>query len=63
MNVAFDPWIPVVTTSGKRELASLCTVLAEGEKFADLAVRPHERVALMRIFLCVAHAALKGPKD
>lgn len=63
MNVAFDPWIPVVNTSGKRELASLFAVLAEGEKFADLAVRPHERVSLMRLFLCVAHAALNGPKN
>ena len=63
MNVAFDPWIPVVNASGDRELASLCAVLTEGEKFVDLAVRPHERVALMRLFLCVAHAALKGPKD
>ncbi|MFH0775461.1 MAG: type I-E CRISPR-associated protein Cse1/CasA [bacterium] len=63
MNVAFDPWIPVVNIAGKRETASLRKVLAEGEKFADLAVRPHERVALMRLFLCVAHAALEGPKD
>ncbi len=63
MNVAFDPWIPVVTMTGERELASLCSVLTEGEKFADLAVRPHERVSLMRLFLCVTHAALNGPKD
>ncbi|MHB0977704.1 MAG: type I-E CRISPR-associated protein Cse1/CasA [Candidatus Aquicultorales bacterium] len=63
INVAFDPWIPVVTTSGERELASLCAVLSEGEKFADLAVRPHERVSLMRLFLCVAHAALDGPTN
>ncbi|MBC8177533.1 MAG: type I-E CRISPR-associated protein Cse1/CasA [Deltaproteobacteria bacterium] len=63
MNVAFDPWVPVVTTSGKPDLASLCDVLAKGEQFVDLAVRPHERVALMRLFLCVAHAALNGPKD
>lgn len=63
MNVAFDRWIPVVTVTGKPELASLCSVLAEGENYADLAVRPHERVALMRLFLCVAHAALDGPKD
>ena len=63
MNVAFDPWIPVVTASGHRTLASLYTVLAEGEQFADLAVRPHERVSLMRLLLCVAHAALNGPKD
>jgi CRISPR system Cascade subunit CasA len=63
MNVAFDPWIPVMTASGERTLASLCSVIADGDKFADLAVRPHERVSLMRLFLCVAHAALNGPKD
>ena len=53
----------MVTISGKPKLASLETVLTEGEKFADLAVRPHERVSLMRLFLCVAHAALNGPKN
>ena len=63
MNVAVDPWIPVVTVSGEQEMASLYSVLAGGEKFADLAVRPHERVSLMRLFLCVAHAALNGPKN
>ena len=63
MNIAFDPWIPVITTVGERHLASLCSVLTEGDKYADLAVRPHERVSLMRLFLCVAHAALDGPKD
>lgn len=63
MNVAFDPWIPVVDTTGKREMASLHDVLVQGEKFTDLAVRPHERVSLMRLFLCVAHAALNGPKN
>lgn len=63
MNVAFDPWIPVVTAKGEQRLASLAEVFTEGETFADLAVRPHERVSLMRLFICVAHAALKGPKD
>ncbi len=63
MNVAFDPWIPVITTEGERKLVSLCAVFIEGEKYADLAVRPHERVALMRLFICVSHAAFKGPRD
>lgn len=62
-NVAFDPWIPVVTNEGRRELVSLVVALTEGERFTDLAVRPHERVSLMRLFLCIAHAALNGPKD
>ncbi|AJE03588.1 type I-E CRISPR-associated protein Cse1/CasA [Geobacter pickeringii] len=63
MNVAFDPWIPVISATGTRELVSLCSVFSDGGEYADLAVRPHERVALMRLFLCVAHAALDGPKD
>lgn len=63
MNVAFDPWIPVVTTTGERKLASLSKVFSDGTHYADLSVRPHERVALMRLFLCVAHAALDGPKS
>lgn len=63
MNVAFDPWIPVVSVAGKPSLASLADIFSQGDKFADLAVRPHERVSLMRLFLCVAHAALDGPKD
>lgn len=63
MNVAFDRWIPVVGTDGKPDLASLCSVFTDGGKYADLAVRPHERVALMRLFLCVSHAALDGPKN
>ncbi|MBU4035714.1 MAG: type I-E CRISPR-associated protein Cse1/CasA, partial [Proteobacteria bacterium] len=63
MNVAFDRWIPVVTLTGESKLASLKEVFTEGDKLADLAVRPHERVALMRLFMCVAHATLNGPKD
>jgi len=63
MNVAFDPWIPVVTLTGDRVIISLCEVFNDGEQYADLSVRPHERVALMRLFLCVAHASLKGPKN
>lgn len=63
MNVAFDPWIPVVTIAGNRKLESLSDVFSDGAQYADLAVRPHERVALMRLFLCVAHAALDGPKN
>ena len=61
MNLTTDPWIPVVDASGASSLASLQDVFAGGHR--DLAVRPHERVALMRLLLCVAHAALDGPKD
>lgn len=63
MNVAFDSWIPVVTTSGEGRLVSLRDIFAKGKQFTDLSVLPHERVSLMRLFLCVAHAALKGPEN
>ena len=63
MNVATEPWIPVLNNAGGRELVSLISVFTEGDKFADLAVRPHERVALMRLFLCIAHVALDGPRN
>jgi CRISPR system Cascade subunit CasA len=63
MNVAFDPWIPVVTATGQPTRVSLVDVFTKGHQYADLAVRPHERVSVMRLFLCVAHAALDGPKD
>lgn len=63
MNIAFDPWIPVTTSDGSSTLISVQEALTHGENYADLAVRPHERVALMRLLLCVSHAALDGPID
>ena len=44
-------------------MISIQEALAEGDKIVDLAVRPHERVSLMRLLICVAHAALNGPED
>ncbi len=63
MNLVTEAWIPVVKPDGKSDTASLMQVFTEGKQFADLAVRPHERIALMRLFICIAQAALKGPED
>lgn len=63
MNVAFDPWIPVVNSDGRRVLVSLSDVFINGHEYPDLCVRPHERVSLMRLFICIAHASLNGPKN
>ena len=63
MNLVTEEWVPVITMDGKPDFASLMQVFTEGEKFADLSVRPHERVALMRLFICIAQAALDGPKN
>ena len=63
MNLTTDPWIPIVSTDGTAGLGSLVDVFQRGRDISDLAVRPHERVALMRLLLCVSHAALDGPAD
>jgi CRISPR system Cascade subunit CasA len=38
-------------------------VFARREDIRDLAVRPHERIAVMRLLICIAQAALHGPTD
>lgn len=63
MNLVTDKWIPVIGIDGKPDYASLMEVFTAGEKYADLSVRPHERVALMRLLICIAQAALDGPKN
>ena len=63
MNLTTDPWIPVIDTQGRVVCASLRQVFCEGHTLQDLAARPHERVALMRLLICIAQAALEGPAD
>lgn len=63
MNLVTDPWVPVLLTSGKPDSVSLMHVFTNGREYRDLAVRPHERIALMRFLICVAQAALDGPAD
>lgn len=62
MNLVDDPWIPCIQKNGEIRPASLrdCFTL---EELFDLAVRPHERVALMRLLLCVSYAAAGIPED
>jgi len=63
MNLVEGHWIPVVKADGEKTEASLRDVFLSGATYADLAVRPHERVALMRLLICIAQAALDGPEN
>jgi CRISPR system Cascade subunit CasA len=65
MNLVTDAWVPILKLKldGKPNLASLRQIFVEGNQYADLAVRPHERIALMRFLICIAQAALDGPKN
>ncbi len=63
MNLTTEAWIPVVWRDGRPGTVSLREAFERGHEIQDLAVRPHERIALMRLLICVAQAALDGPAD
>jgi len=63
MNLTRDPWIPALRADGSRDFFSLHALFAEAHTLRDLAAKPHERIALMRLLLCVTHSALDGPGD
>src|SRR5208282_3150541 len=63
MNLTIDPWIPALRIDGRRGLFSLQDLFAQAHELRDLAVKPHERIALMRLLLCITQAALDGPAD
>ncbi len=63
MNLTTEPWIPVVWNGGEAGLVSLLEAFERGHEIRDLAVRAHERIALMRVLICIAQAALDGPAD
>jgi CRISPR system Cascade subunit CasA len=63
MNLTTNAWIPIVWVNGKAGTVSLREAFERGHEIQDLAVRPHERIALMRLLICIAQAALDGPAD
>ena len=63
MNLVGDPWIPVIFNDGHSELVSLHDAFARAEEIRDLSATPPQRIALTRLLVCVAQAALDGPTD
>jgi CRISPR system Cascade subunit CasA len=63
MNLTRDPWIPIVRLDGAFALVSLREIFEPGSAIRRLSVRPHEKIALMRLLLCISQAALDGPAD
>ncbi len=60
-NLIDEPWIPVLMRDGVNRAVSLGEVFADAEgAIANLALNPYERVAVFRLLLCIAQAAL-GP--
>ncbi len=63
MNLTADPWIPVIGADGRRRLVSLHHLFASAHELRDLSVKPHEKIALLRLLICITQAALDGPED
>ena len=58
-NLIDEPWIPVLMKSGGNRTVSLGEVFGDNSgDIADLALNPYERVAVFRLLLCIAQAAL-----
>lgn len=66
-NLISHPWIPVrwspSATGEKPALVSLHDAFARSRDIADLDATPHERIALTRLLVCIAHAALGAPES
>jgi len=63
VNLIGDRWVPVVWENGKSDFVSLEQLYREAENIRDLCVNPPQRIALMRLFLCITQAALNGPAN
>ncbi len=58
-NLIDEPWIPVLMRDGKHRSVSLGDVFSDAdETITDLALNPYERVAVFRLLLCIAQAAM-----
>ncbi len=58
-----DAWIPIRNADGTSRLVSLIDLFAGAKKIADLDLRPHERVSVMRLLVCIAQGAGGIPDD
>jgi len=63
MNLVSDGWVPVISEDGNSTLVSLDTLFRDAECIRDLIANPPQRIALMRLLICITQAALDGPED
>ena len=63
MNLVIDPWLPVTDTNNRLRYISLNQLFEQPDEWLDLVLRPHERVSVMRLLICIVQAALDGPAD
>lgn len=57
-NLIEEDWIPVLMKDGTTRRISLGELFAKGDEIADLSLNPYERVAIMRLLICITMASL-----
>ena len=62
-NLVSDPWLPAHDAAGTRRLHSLEALFQQAGGLTDLDLRPHERVAVMRLLICITQATLGAPEE
>ncbi len=63
MNLVTDPWVPVIDKNTQKKVKSLIDIFRDGKQFSDMCVNPLQRIAITRLFICIAQRALDGPVD
>ena len=63
-NLIANPWTPArLTDGGRHELFGLEELFSRADAIKDLDCAPHERIALLRLLVCITHAALGAPES
>jgi CRISPR system Cascade subunit CasA len=64
MNLVTNRWLPVTNRNNRLRYISLNQLFEQPTEWLDLVLRPHERVSVMRLLICIVQAALDdGPPE
>lgn len=63
LNLCTDAWIPIQKKDGIQCRLGLYSLFEQSEEIVDLVMAPHERIAVMRLLICIIQRALNGPED
>lgn len=61
MNLCSDDWIPVRWQDGSQSRVGLSSLFSHSIEISDLVLASHERIAVMRLLICIAQRAINGP--
>jgi len=61
MNLISSPWIPVLDADGRTREIPLREAFERSGEIRDLACGPAERISLLRLLICIAHASRETP--